>query len=101
LKQALPGHYTLTSDTLDSDCFSALTNSISAATNANIDQEQFCRWMRENFPTLFSGFEVWLRKYSVLSHSSSSGQEPLISVGNIRRMKSQIFLSFFLSFFLA
>ncbi len=72
LKQALTDNVkTFQTSMLDNECFSALTNSIGTTTTSEIEQEQFYRWERVQFPTLFYGFEMWLRKNSTLSKDSS------------------------------
>ncbi len=66
--------------TLDSECFSALTNTIGTITTSEIEQEQFYQWVRVQFPTLFYGFEMWLRKNSTLAKSNAASQEASASV---------------------
>jgi hypothetical protein len=65
---------------LDNECFTALTNSIGTITKSEIEQEQFYRWVRVQFPTLFYGFEMWLRKNSTLNKSNTTSQEASTSV---------------------
>jgi hypothetical protein len=83
LKQALADNVALPTSTLDNDCFSALTNAIGTATTTEIEQEQFYQWIRVHFPTVFYGFELWLRKNSVLSNSNNTAQETVASVAYI------------------
>jgi len=67
-------------NTLDNECFTALTNSIGTLTASEIEQEQFYRWVRVHFPTLFYGFEMWLRQNLTLAKSKNTSQEASASV---------------------
>jgi len=81
LKQAMINDIkTVESNMLDNECFSALTNNIGTITTSEIEQEQFYQWVRVQFPTLFYGFEIWLRKNSTLAESNAAPQEASGSV---------------------
>jgi hypothetical protein len=76
LKQALDGETKkFEMNTLDNDCFTALTNTIEPKSATGIEQEQFYNWVRVQFPTLFYGFELWLRKNSTLTVKNTSTSE--------------------------
>lgn len=59
---------------LDNECFSALAKNVESTTN-EIGQEQFFNWVRVNFPTLFYGLELWLRKSSILTKTHNPSAE--------------------------
>jgi hypothetical protein len=81
LKQALTDNFKDDQiKTLDNDCFSSLTNSIGTITTTEIEQEQFHQWVRLQFPTLFYGFEMWLRKNAILNNSNNASPEASASV---------------------
>jgi hypothetical protein len=65
---------------LDNECFLALTNSIGTITTSGIEQEQFYRWVRVQFPTLFYGVEMWLRKNLASIKSNNTSPEASASV---------------------
>jgi hypothetical protein len=74
LKQALSANMNkFQNNMIDNACFSSLTNSIGTTTTSEIEQEQFYQWVRVQFPTLFYGVEMWLRKNSTLKNSTSQG----------------------------
>jgi hypothetical protein len=62
-------------NTLDNQCFSALTNNIEPNTATVIEQERFYNWVRVQFPTLFYGLELWLRKNATLTKRSTATSE--------------------------
>lgn len=62
-------------NTLDNQCFSALTNNIEPNTATVIEQAQFYNWVRVQFPTLFYGLELWLRKNVTLTKRSTATSE--------------------------
>ena len=74
LKQALSDNMNkFENNMIDNDCFLSLTNSIGTIATSEIEQEQFYQWVRVQFPTLFYGFEMWLRKNSTLKNNTSQG----------------------------
>ncbi|CAF3736750.1 unnamed protein product [Adineta steineri] len=89
LKQAMANNINqFQTNMLDNECFLALTNSIGKITNLEITPEEFSNWMRVQFPTLFYGFEMWLRKNSVLNKTSSTNQEISASNNSIITMNN-------------
>jgi hypothetical protein len=81
LKQALDDSAsTMQSNTLDNDCFSALASSIGTLAKADIEQETFCNWVRTQFPTLFYGLEMWLRKQSTESTNASASVCGMVTI---------------------
>jgi hypothetical protein len=77
---------------LDNECFSALTNNIEPTTGTGIGQEQFYNWIRVQFPTLFYCLELWLRKNSTLTISSTPTTEASAKVCHFIRKFLLIFL---------
>ncbi|CAF4321187.1 unnamed protein product, partial [Adineta steineri] len=89
LKQAMANNINqFQTNMLDNDCFLALTNSIGTITNLEITPEEFSNWMRVQFPTLFYGFEMWLRKNSVLNKTNNTNQEISASNNSIITMNN-------------
>ncbi|UJR25140.1 hypothetical protein I4U23_006499 [Adineta vaga] len=65
------------------DC--SLTNSISTSANSQMEQEEFYHWVRVQFPTLFYGLELWLRKHATSTESikGSATNRTLMQMNNI------------------
>jgi hypothetical protein len=81
LKQALSNDIKqFETSMLDNECFLALTNTIGTITTSEIEQEQFYQWVRVQYPALFYGFEMWLRKNSTLATSNTVSQQAAASV---------------------
>jgi len=81
LKQALSNDVKqFETSMLDNECFLALTNTIGTITTSEIEQEQFYQWVRVQYPALFYGFEMWLRKNSTLAKSDTASPEAAASV---------------------
>ncbi len=81
LKQALSNDVKqFETNMLDNECFLALTKTIGTITTSEIEQEQFYQWVRVQYPTLFYGFEMWLRKNSTLATSNTASQQAAASV---------------------
>ena len=81
--------------TLDNDCFLALTNNICTVDNATVGEEQFYQWIRVHFPTLFYGFELWLRQHSVSSATGGyTAEKTLASVNHSTAAMRSYFRSF-------
>ncbi len=80
LKQALTDNIKkFETSMVDYQCFMALTNSIGTITTAEIEQEQFHQWVNVQFPALFYGFEMWLRKNPTLIKNNAASQEASVS----------------------
>ncbi|CAF0893044.1 unnamed protein product [Adineta ricciae] len=86
LKQVLSEHgSTVESNMIENNCFMALTNSIGTVENTQIEQEEFYRWIRVQFPTLFYCLELWLRKNATLAETTkeSASNRTLMKMDNI------------------
>lgn len=82
LKQALTDFQNkFDNNMLDNECFSALTKNVEPK-SAEIGQEQFYNWVRVQFPTLFYGLELWLRKISRLAKTHNESSEASAKVKN-------------------
>lgn len=76
LKQALnENKKTLDIGSLDNGCFSALTVIVEPKTATELEEKQFHDWVRVQFPTLFYGLELWLRKHAIASKSNPASSE--------------------------
>lgn len=76
LKQALNvNKKTLDIGQLDNDCFAALTVIVEPKTAMEFEEKQFYDWVRVQFPTLFYGLELWLRKKANASKSNTASPE--------------------------
>jgi len=63
LKQALLDNAKkLEISSLYDECFSALIAIVEPRTATELEEKQFYDWTRVQFPTLFYGLELWLRK---------------------------------------
>ena len=76
LKQALHDNKkTLEISSLDNECFSALTVIVEPKAANELEEKQFFDWVRVQFPTLFYGLELWLRKNVTASKSNPASSE--------------------------
>jgi len=86
LKQSLPEHDKWSTENIDSECFNSLTNMISTSETISMTQDKFYDWIRVHFPTLFYGFELWLRKNAILPIENKKFEDSLTSVSKNRSL---------------
>ena len=60
---------------LDGECFSALIATVEPKSATDLEEKQFYDWVRVQFPTLFYGLELWLRKHTMLAKTSTASAE--------------------------